>query len=360
VKVTEPVVPPAPIPPDPADPRSGAGSQHPQDRLGQLTDLATPYAIRAVATLRIADLIASGVQELDALADAADVRPGPLGRLLRYLVHRDLFAEATPEVFTLTDVGRLLCETGAAGQRQWLDLGGLGFQMDLAYTGLLHSLRTGGAGFPAVHGRTLWEHLDEQSDQRRYFDELMLAQQLLTAPQVAQLYDWSGVRHVFDIGGGSGELLAELLRTHPHLRGTLVDRTGPVRSSADRLATSGVSARADFVAADFFGALPAGGDVYVVSRAITDWNDQDAATILRRCGDAAGPRGRVLIVEVMPTQPHVPHLAPFDLQMLVTVGGQERGLDDFQALAWAAGLRVTGVTRGRDGLTLIECACVSS
>jgi SAM-dependent methyltransferase len=346
---TEPVVPQAPQRADNA-----------QERLGALTDLATPFAVRVVATLRIPDLIAAGVHRLDALADAAGAQPDALGRVLRYLAHRDVFTEPIPDEFALTDVGRLLCELGPAGQRQWLEMDGLGFQMDLAYTGLLDAVRTGTAAFAAVHGKSLWEFLDERPEQRRYFDELMLAQQLRTAPEVARCYDWSTVRRVFDIGGGSGELLRQLLRSHPHLHGTLVDRAGPARASADRLSGSDVRDRVEFVTGDFFDPLPPGGDVYVVSRAITDWNDRDATAILRRCADASRPSGRVLIVEVLPSEPHTPYLTPFDLQMLVTVGGQERTLPDFEALAQAAGLSVTGVTHGSDGLTLIECTPCAS
>jgi SAM-dependent methyltransferase len=340
-------------PPPPAS--AAATPTDPQARFGQLTDLATPFAMRTVATLRIADLISSGTRRLGALADAAGADCDALGRLLRFLAHRGVLTETAPDEFDLTALGRLLCENGPGGGRQWLDADGLGFQMDMAYAGLTHSVRTGTAGFAAVHGRTLWEDLDAHPDRRAYFDALMLTQQLLTAPQVARLYDWSAVGHVFDIGGGSGELLAELLRTYEHLRGTLVDRPGPARASGERLADRGIDARAAFIAGDFFQPLPTGGDVYLVSRVLTDWNDRDATTILRRCGEAAGPDGKVLIVEVLPSEPHVPYLTPFDLQMLVTVGGRERTVSDFAALAARAGLDVTELRHGRAGLTLIEC-----
>ncbi|GAB2931308.1 hypothetical protein GCM10027280_18680 [Micromonospora polyrhachis] len=332
-----------------------ADGTSPIDRLGRLTDLATPFAVRVLATLRVPDLIEQGVTDLVDLATACAANRDALGRLLRYLAHRGVLTEANPDVFALTEVGRLLCERGAAGQRGWLDLDGLGARMDLAYPGLLHSVRTGEPAYATVHGRTFWAELDAHPGHRRYFDELMMSQQHLTAPQVAELYDWCDVAHVYDVGGGSGALLTQLLSSHPHLRGTLVDRPGAARAAGERIAASGLADRADTVAGDFFGALPTGGDVYVVSRALTDWNDRDATTILRRCAEAAGDRGRVLIVEVLPTEPFMPHLSPFDLQMLVVVGGRERGLTDFESIAGRAGLAVAQVLRGRDGLTLIEC-----
>jgi 2,7-dihydroxy-5-methyl-1-naphthoate 7-O-methyltransferase len=333
-----------------------APAESPIARLGRLTDLATPFAVRTLASLRIPDLIASGITGLDNLATAAGADPDALGRLLRYLAHRDVLSETEPDVFALTDVGELLRDHGPAGQRGWLDLDGLGARMDLAYAGLPHSIRTGKPAYETVHGRDYWAELDAEPQLRAYFDALMLSQQHLTAPQVAELYDWSSAGHVFDVGGGSGELLIRVLITHPHLRGTFVDRPIAASAVADRIAGAGLSDRATAVTGDFFAPLPPGGDVYVVSRALTDWSDADATTILRRCATAAGTDGRVLIVEVLPTEPHVPHLAPFDLQMLVTVGGRERSLDDFRRLAADAGLGVATVLHGRDGLVLLECA----
>ena len=329
------------------------------DRLDRLTDLATPFAVRVVATLRIPDLIESGVCRLDALAKEADADADALGRLLRYLAHRDLFTEPAPDVFALTETGRLLCDRGPAGHRGWLDLTGLGMRMDLAYTGLLHSVRTGRECYSVVHGHDFWADLDADPQRQQYADGLMMSQNERTGPQVARLYDWGRVSQVIDVGGGSGALLATVLRAHPHLRGTLVDRPSPAQSTADRFAGSelaDVAGRIEVVAGDFFGALPAGGDVYVVSRALTDWNDTDAAAILRRCRDACGVAGRVLIVEVLPTTPHVKHLAPFDLQMLAVVGGRERSTADFGTLAAQAGLAVSSIMHGSGGLVLIECA----
>lgn len=325
-------------------------------RLGRLTDLATPFAVRTAVTLRVPERIAAGTTRLAELAAACDADPDALGRLLRYLVHRGVFVEPSPDEFALTDVGELLCDRDGGGHGGYLDLDGLGARMDLAYTGLPHTIRTGGPGYQAVHGRDFWADLDAHPSYRAYFDALMLSQQRFTAPQVAALYPWDQVGHVVDVAGGAGGLLRELLGTHPHLRGTLVDRSEPVATAARTFAAHGLTDRVDTVVGDFFAELPAGADVYVVSRALTDWSDTHATAILRRCAEAAGKTGRVLVVEVLPTDPYVPHRSPYDLQMLVLVGGRERGVADHVALASAAGLAPVGTYRGTDGLTLLEFA----
>jgi len=341
---------------------NGTAAASAADRVERLIDLATPFAVRAVASLRVPDLIKSGTRRLADLAAAAGAHPDALGRLLRYLVHRGVFVEQRPGEFGLTELGELLCDHGPADKRNWLDFAGLGMRMDLAYTGLLHSVRTGREAYTEVHGHSFWADLDADPRRQLYADGLMTSQHEITGPQVARLYDWGSVRTVMDVGGGSGALLATVLRAHPHLRGTLIDRPVPARLTAARLAGTDLAGRVEVAYGDFFSPLPPGGDVYVVSRAISDWDDAEAAAILRRCGEAAGRHGRVLIVEVLPTTPHVPHLAPFDLQMLVVVGGRERSVAGFEALADTAGLSVTSVLHGRDGLMLIECAagCTSA
>ncbi len=327
----------------------------PADRLRDMVDLGDPFAVRVAATLRLPDLIAAGRHTLAELAAATDTNAEALGQLIRYLVRRGVFTEAAPDRFGLTGVGRLLRDS-EGGRRRWLDLDGLGFRMDLAYAGLLHSVRTGEPGYAAVHGRTLWEDTDANPAHRRYFDELMRAEQRRTAPEVARLYDWSSATEVMDVGGGNGGLLAEVLAKHGHLGGVLVDRPASEPAAAATFAELGVSERARFVAGSFFEPLPVAADVVVVSRVLSDWADGPAGAILGHCAAAARPTGRVLVVEVLRSGPDVRDQDPrYDLNMLVTVGGRERAVADVERLAGSVGLAVAQVLRGDGGLVLFEC-----
>ena len=321
-----------------------------------MVNLATPFAIRVAASLQVADQIAAGVHDADAIAAAVGADPDALVRLLRYLVHQEVFAEDGKGHFELTDLSRELLDRSPAGMGRWLDLENMGGRMDLAYTGLLHSVRTGEVAYPVVHGRTFWQDLDAEAH-RRFIDELMVVQGSRTSPQVAELYDWSAVTEVCDVGGGSGILLSELLGRHPHLRGTLVDLPNSPAVARQLFAERNLSDRTEIVTGSFFDPLPVGKDVYTISRAVTDWPDREAVQVLSRMAQAAGERGRVLIVEVLPTDPQVPYATSFDLEMLVTVGGRERTLEDFDAIAADAGLVPVGVYRGEQALVLLEYAC---
>jgi hypothetical protein len=301
--------------------------------------------------------MAAGMHDADVIAAAVQADPDALARLLRYLVHQGVFTEEPTGYFDLTELSRLLLDRSPAGLGRRLDLEGMGGRMDLSYFGLLHSVRTGQAAYPVVHGRTLWDDLD--LERRRYLDELMLVEGSRTLPQVAELYDWSAVKDVVDVGGGSGGLLTHLLTRHPHLRGVLLDLPNSSAVAEQLFAEQNLTDRTQILLGNFFEPLPAGHDVYVIARSVTGWPDAEATQILTRMAEAAGEDGRVLIIEVLPPDPQVPYSTSFDLDMLVTVGGRERTLADLNALAADAGLVSTRVIRGQHALLLMEYVCAS-
>ena len=94
------------------------------------------------------------------------------------------------------------------------------------------------------------------------------------------------------------------------------------------------------MAGDFFSEVPQGGDVYVVSNILHDWDDAQSARILSTCRRAMEPGARLLIVEVvLPEQkPHF-DLVILDLEMMVLTGGRERTEAEFAALLSQTGFR---------------------
>jgi ubiquinone/menaquinone biosynthesis C-methylase UbiE len=326
-----------------------------EKQLRALSDLVTPYAIRVAATLRLADLIEAGARRPAELAQRCGVNAAALERVLRHLVTKGVFAQPEPGTFALTDLSRLLLDGQRNGMRPWLDVdGGLG-RSDVALSGLLDAVRTGRPVYEGMFGRPFWADLEADPERGRAFDALMAVQVSMVADEVATAYNWSDVRRVVDVGGGTGTLLAALLAKYPTLLGTLVDLPSSVEAGLRALDAAGLSDRCAFFSGSFFSPLPSDGDVYVLSRILHDWNDDDASAILRRCAEAAGSAGRVLVIEqLVATSETSSMTTTMDLRMLAVFGGQERSLDEYRALAAAAGLSLQENIVTKAGRSILE------
>jgi len=112
------------------------------------------------------------------------------------------------------------------------------------------------------------------------------------------------------------------------------------------------------VAADFFASVPGGGDAYLLSRILHDWDDEHAVRLLRRCHAAMPAHARLLVVDaVLPERARdLPAAIRMDLVMLLLLGARERTRDEFDRLLAAAGftLRRIVATDSPTGLAVLE------
>jgi 2,7-dihydroxy-5-methyl-1-naphthoate 7-O-methyltransferase len=306
-----------------------------------MADLVTPMAVRVAATLRLADHMAAGARTPEALAEAVHADPDALRRLMDHLVTADILLEVLPGEYTLTFLGSQLRDDAPDWVRPWLDLEGAVGRGDLCFTQLLHTVRTGEPAYPQQFGRPYWDDLAADPALAESFDNLMGARLEVDAPAVATAYPWGELGHVVDVGGGNGSLLIAILGAHDALRGTVLDLAGPVGRAEPAIAAAGLQQRLDVRAGSFFDALPTGAGGYLLSGVLHDWPDDDALRILRRCAEAAGPTGRVLVVDHVDNGPVD---TEGDLRMLCYAGGRERTLDQLGELAASAGLVVGSVT----------------
>jgi 2,7-dihydroxy-5-methyl-1-naphthoate 7-O-methyltransferase len=321
--------------------------------LTPLMDLVTPMALRVAVTLRLPDLVGADGADVPDLAARAGADPDALARLLRHLVGRGVFTEPRPGTFAVNATAALLRRDHPSQAWRWLDLDGFGGRMDLAFTGLADTVRTGRPAWPAVFGAPFWRHLDANPELSASFDATMAVD--AGHRELAEGYDWSALSRVADVGGGTGVLLAELLLRHEGLRGVLIDLPDTAARAHLYLAGRGLADRCETVGRSFFDELPGGADAYLLSRVLHDWPDAEAVAILRRCAAAAGRRGRVLILESSGISGADPDMfAEMNLRMLVLTGGRERSVDDYAALAAAAGLRVAAV-HDIPRHTIVEC-----
>ena len=177
----------------------------------------------------------------------------------------------------------------------------------------------------------------------------------LAAAAVLAAYDFGRFATVVDVGGGHGTLLAAILGRYPHLGGVLFDQPQVVAGAAPVLERAGVAGRCRVAGGSFFAAVPAGGDAYLLKSILHDWDDDEAAAILRACRAAIGAGGTLLVIEREVGPPNEGPDGKFsDLNMLVELGGRERTREEYGALLAAGGFRLVGVTPTAIGWGIIE------
>jgi 2,7-dihydroxy-5-methyl-1-naphthoate 7-O-methyltransferase len=315
--------------------------------LGALTDLQTPWCVHTVATLRIAEHVAAGITEIHDLAAAAGCDSAALHGVLGYLVASGVFEETAPGRFALNDAARQLLDAST-----FLDLGGIGGRMAYAWSTLPTYVRTGRPAYTEQFGLPFWEDLAAHPDVAADFDALMgPAGHGTPDPAFDVTGGWDAVRTVVDVGGGTGAMLAEILRARPAVRGTLVDLPGTVARAAETFAAAGVADRVTTVGQSFFDPLPAGADLYLLKKVLNDWPDAETEAILRRCAEAARPSGRVVVIGGVSPDGASRHLT---IEM-VLVGGRTNTVTEFGELARRAGLEVVAAGSQASGSFVVQC-----
>jgi SAM-dependent methyltransferase/DNA-binding transcriptional ArsR family regulator len=308
----------------------------------------TTQVVYVMAKLGLADQLAEGPRTVDALAAATGAHAPTLSRLLRALAGLGLVREGADGRFEATKLGRCFA-TGTPGSlRGRAILSGETFYT--AWGALLHSVRTGLPAFDHQFGAPSYEYLGRHPDIAAVFNETMASATSLAAEALAAAHDFGGATSVVDVGGGTGALLTRILRANPHLRGVLFDLPEVALAAEGLLSDAGVEERCRVVAGDFFAdELPPGGDVYVLSWIIHNWDDERSVALLRNCRRAMADDARLLLVErVLPPGDEPSPVALWDLHMLVMTTGRERTEEEFRVLLAAADLELTNVV-GTDG-----------
>lgn len=314
--------------------------------LGALLDLTTPWCLHVVATLRIADHVASGLHGIDEMSAAAGCDAAALGSVLAHVVAMGVFREEAPGRYAMNQAAEDL-----RAATPFLDLYGIGSRFALAWGSLLAYVRTGRPAYHQLFGRPFWDDLAVHPALAAEFDALMGPAGHGVVDYDVELADgWDGVQRVVDVGGGTGSLLAELLRRHPDARGTLVDLPGTVGRAADTFAHAGLADRVTTVGQSFFDPLPAGGDVYILKSVLSDWPERETAAILRRCAEAAAPGGRIVVIGGV-----APDDAPARLTIeMVLVGGKTNSLAGFREMVGTVGLGVRAAGVQASGKYVVE------
>ena len=310
--------------------------------------------LHTAAVLGLADQLAGGPKSAAELAGPMRAHAPSLHRLMRTLASLGILTGRPEQRSALTTLGEAL-KKGAPGSASAtvLTIGSQWIQS--AWGHMVHSVRTGETGFERAQGMPLFDYLAQHPEAASLFNETMVGLHGQEPPAVAAAYDFSTLNTVVDVGGGTGGMLAAILTHYAGLRGVLFDLPHVVAEASDLLGAKGISDRVTIEAGDFFKSVPSGGDAYVLSHIIHDWNEDQCLTILGHIRKAMNPGGRLLIVEMVLPAGDVPHPGKMlDMLMLVLPGGQERTEAEYGLLLSKANFHLTRVVPTDSAVSVVE------
>jgi hypothetical protein len=309
--------------------------------------------VYVAAKLGIADHLAEGPHTADELAPATRCDAKALYRFLRTLANFEIVTLDAEGRFALTPLGDAL-RSDAPGHAHSAILTLGGPPCWNAWEELLYSVETGNPAFEKANGKPLFDLLAANPDDARRFSETMLAVHSAEPAAVAAAYDFSSAGVIVDVGGASGNMLASVLSRHAGPTGVLFDLPQATTEAPAMLRKHGVEGRVSIEHGSFFDSVPGGGDVYILSHIIHDWNDAQSLTILSNCRKAMKPTSRLLLVELVLKDGAAPGYGSSDISMLVLVGGAERTAREYDALLASAGLEMTRVIPTTTSANIVE------
>jgi ubiquinone/menaquinone biosynthesis C-methylase UbiE len=307
--------------------------------------------IYVAAELGIADMLAEGPKNIGELAQASQSHAPSLYRMMRALASVGIFFETEDKRFELTPMAEYL----KTGSMRSIALLFNSNWSDKAWGYFLDSVKTGDTAFEKAHGMPVSDWLERNPRAADVLNEANAVKAANSHRAVVDVYDFSGINTLTDVGGGIGVLMAEILIANPSMKGVVADIPSVIKEARKIIQSRGLEARCRVTECDFFKKIPPGSDAYLMSNILHDWSDEQCRVILTNCYRAMRTESRLLVVEMVIPPGNEPSVAKLlDLEMLVITGGRERTEPEFKNLFESSGFKFSRFIPTKESVCIIE------
>ncbi len=309
-------------------------------------------ALYAAAKTGLPDGLRDGPRRAGDLAAQCGTDPDATFRLLRSLAGFGIFTQSDGDTFALTPLGQTLVSDAPNSMRDmalmWMETHYLPFNE------LVHTVRTGECAATHYYGQPFFDWLAPQPEQVARFTGAMANLTHGIRSFAVASFDFTPFETIVDVGGADGTLLAQVLATVPRAHGVVLDLPHVVDAARATFAAAGLSDRTELVGGDFFAAVPKGGDAYVLSMVLHDWDDDRCRRILENIRSAA-PDAALLLVELVVPDGDAPHMSKaIDLTMLGMLTGRERSRAEWESLLSSVGYELRAVHENPTPVPILE------
>ncbi|WP_435229980.1 methyltransferase [Pseudopelagicola sp. nBUS_20] len=180
------------------------------------------------------------------------------------------------------------------------------------------------------------------------YSGLMAESQELVAEDTLRVLDFSKVKTVLDVGGGSGAFLEKLGQSYPRLSLVVFDLPDVAPTAQPRFVRAGIAERTKIVCGSFIrDPIPVGADAISLIRVLYDHSDETVSALLAKCYAALPEGGRLYISEPMlgGDRPERAGDVYFALYTLAMQTGKTRSIKEITTLCEGAGFEVVATPR---------------
>jgi acetylserotonin N-methyltransferase len=170
----------------------------------------------------------------------------------------------------------------------------------------------------------------------------MHSHSLPAAIGAARNYDFTGIKRILDVGGGSGCFMIAIAQAHPQLTATIMELSSMCEAAAPYIQAGGVGDRVDTKAVNMFrDPWPKGYDAVFFSNVWHDWNFTTCGWLARRAYEALPKGGRIMLHEALLDDDGAGPVttAAFSMLMLLATQGQQFTFGELKQLLETAGFR---------------------
>jgi hypothetical protein len=186
-----------------------------------------------------------------------------------------------------------------------------------------------------------WSELMQRSDFAEFYTAGMDSRGSILGPALAEIIDLSGRKRLLDVAGGSGIYAANVVRRHPHIEASVLERP-PVDDAARKLLErQGFGGRIGVIGADMFAdPLPRGFDVHLYSHILHDWPLPKVRELVAKSFNALEPGGMIAIYSAHMGEEHgPPAVAEYSVLMMYLYEGRCYAVPEMEQVLTEAGFR---------------------
>lgn len=327
--------------------------------LGSISGYFGSFVIKTAVELGVFRALKEGINTNEELAAYLELDPNALRRFLRALVSMELLTVNESGQYKATAYGATLQPGPTPQSIEPLVDYILGDFIIEPMMKLGASIRT---GKPSFDNSSWYKSEEINAEQQQIVNRAMEVYSKVSLPAILKSYSFSEYNVIVDVAGGLGQILAGILQFNPNSKGILYDLPSTIERAREYIESTDVAERCELVGGDMFKSIPTGGNLYIISKALNDWDDEHVWTTLKNIRSAMAVDSKLIIIEMLvddcnPTQEETIR----DLLFLaVTPGGGVRTKAEFAALIKKADLEVNQIIPASDKFCIIECQPANS